>query len=193
MKDINDTWDEDTKRELISVLTNTGALVHGKFNLASGKESTYYLDIKKACCNPNTLSIISRNICRIIPTLVQDIDVVAGIELGGVLIVIAVSLDSRIPMVIVRKKIKSYGIENFFIGEVEDKRVLILEDVTTTGGSVIEAIEKIRGVGGIVDTVITVADRDEGARENLKGIDVELIALVEHSDLKEKNYHNKDN
>ena len=183
----------EVKKELINALIKTGALTHGKFTLASGKESTYYINIKKACADPITLSIISRKICEIMPILFDDADVVAGIELGGVSIVTAVSLDSGIPMVIIRKKVKSYGIENFFIGEVENKRVLLLDDVTTTGGSVIEAVEKIRGVGGIVDTVITVADRDEGARENLKTIGVELIALVDHSDLKENDYHNKDN
>ena len=186
MKNTDNTmWNEDTKRELIKVLINTGALKYGEFTLASGKESTYYLDIKKVCGNPNALYTISKDISRIIPTLIHDVDVVAGIELGGVSIATAVSLNYRIPMVIVRKKSKNYGIENSFIGEIEDKRSLIVEDVTTTGGSVVEAVEKIRGVGGIVNTVITVADRDEGAMENLKAIDVELIALVDHSDLKE--------
>lgn len=187
-----ETWDKNSKKELIIALINTGALTYGKFILASGKESTYYIDVKKACGDPGTLSIISRDMCNFISTL-HNVDVVAGVELGGVSIVTAVSLGSNIPMVIIRKKVKSYGIENFFIGEVENKKVLILEDVTTTGGSVIEAIEKIRGVGGMVDTVITVADRDEGASENLKRIGVELIALVNHSDLKENNYHKKDN
>lgn len=182
----------DTKAELINALIDAGALIHGKFILSSGRESTYYIDIKKAFGNPLVLAIISRKICEILPTL-DRIDAVAGVELGGVPIVTAVSLEYGLPMIIVRKETKNYGIKVNYIGEPDKKRVVMVEDVTTEGGSVMRAIENLRRHGSEIDTVITVADRGEGARENLKKIDVELIALVNHSELMENNYHNKDN
>ena len=173
-----------TKNELLKALINADALKYGKFNLASGRESNYYIDTKKAITDPAVLSIISKKIIESIPTLLCHVDAIAGIEIGGVPIATAVSLESGIPLIIVRKEAKGYGIGDLFIGTVEGKRIVMVEDVTTTGSTVIKGIDKIRDSCGIIDTVITVADRDEGARQNLATLGVELITLVRHSDLR---------
>lgn len=172
------------ENELVRALLGAGALEYGKFNLASGRESNYYINTKKAITDPAVLSIISKKIIESIPTLLCHVDAIAGIEIGGVPIATAVSLDSGIPLIIVRKKSKGYGIGDSFIGNVEGMRIILVEDVTTTGSTVIKGIEKIRDSCGVIDTVITVADRDEGARQNLSNIGVELITLVRHSDLR---------
>ena len=172
------------RNELVRALLDVDALEYGEFNLASGRKSNYYFNIKKAITDPRVLSIISKKVIENIPTLLCHVDAIAGVEIGGVPIATAVSLDTGIPLIIVRKKSKGYGIGDSFIGDVEGKRIVLVEDVTTTGSSVIKGIEKIRDNCGIVDTVITVADRDEGARHNLGIIGVELIALVSHSDLR---------
>ena len=175
-----------TKNELVRALLGAGAIEYGTFYLASGKESNYYINTKKAITDPRVLSIISKKVIENIPTLLCRVDGIAGVEIGGVPIATAVSLECGLPLIIVRKKSKSYGIGNSFIGDVEGKSIVMVEDVTTTGSSVIKGIEKIRDSCGIIDTVITVADRDEGARHNLGILGVELITLVKHSDLRGK-------
>ena len=172
------------ENELIRALLDVDALEYGIFNLSSGRKSNYYFNIKRAITDPVVLSIISKKVIENIPTLFCHVDAVAGVEIGGVPIATAVSLDSGIPLIIVRKKSKGYGIGDSFIGNVEGKRIILVEDVTTTGSSVIKGIEKIRDSCGIINTVITVADREEGARQNLAALGVELIALVRHSDLR---------
>ncbi|MCK5012965.1 MAG: orotate phosphoribosyltransferase [Candidatus Omnitrophica bacterium] len=172
------------RNELVRALLDVDALEYGEFNLASGRKSNYYFNIKKAITDPRVLSIISKKVIENIPTLLCHVDAIAGVEIGGVPIATAVSLDTGIPLIIVRKKSKGYGIGDSFIGDVEGKRIVLVEDVTTTGSSVIKGIEKIRDNCGIVDTVITVADRDEGARHNLGILGVKLIMLVKHSDLR---------
>ena len=172
------------ENELIRALLGADALEYGKFDLSFGRKSNYYFNIKKAITDPAVLSIISKKVIENIPTLLCRVDAIAGIEIGGVPIATAVSLESGIPLIIVRKESKGYGIGDSFIGMVEGKRIVIVEDVTTTGSSVIKGIDKIRDSCGIVDTVITVADRDEGARQNLATLGVELITLVRHSDLR---------
>ena len=172
------------ENELIRALLDVDALEYGIFNLSSGRKSNYYFNIKRAITDPAVLSIISKKVIENIPTLLCHVDAVAGVEIGGVPIATAVSLDSGIPLIIVRKKSKGYGIGDSFIGNVEGKRIILVEDVTTTGSSVIKGIEKIRDSCGIINTVITVADREEGARQNLAALGVELIALVRHSDLR---------
>ena len=172
------------ENELIRALLGAGSLEYGEFNLASRRVSNYYIDIKKAITDPAVLSIISKKVIENIPTLLCQVDAIACVEIGGVPIATAVSLESGIPLIIVRKKSKGYGVGESFIGDVEGKRIILVEDVTTTGSSVIKGIKKVRDNCGIVDTVITVADRDEGAKHNLGIIDVELIALVSNSDLR---------
>lgn len=173
------------KKELIEALVSVGAVKYGTFILASGKESNYYVDIKKAITDPKLLMLITRKIIHITSSP-NRADAVAGIEIGGVPLATAVSLEFDIPMVIVRKQVKEYGVKELFIGEVDGKKILLVEDVTTTGGSAIEGIKKIRDGGGMVDTVVTIVDRNEGARKNLNDIDVNLISLVDDYDLKEK-------
>ena len=170
------------KEKLIAALKDCGAVKFGDFTLASGKKSKYYIDIKKASTDPGTLKIIAKQAAESIRS--TDADVVGGVAVGGIPIATAVSLETLLPLVIIRKSVKDYGTGGRFIGEFRSgSRIILLEDVTTSGGSVMEAIHAIREVEGIVDTVITVVDREEGAEANLRSIGVELVPLVRSSDL----------
>ncbi len=102
---------------------------------------------------------------------------------GGVPIAVAVSLASGRPYAIVRKEAKDHGKSGRIIGEVNGKDVLLVEDVTTSGGSAIYGIEALRAAGAHVDRVVTVVDREAGAREALAEKGVSLQALVRVSDL----------
>ncbi|AEH60491.1 orotate phosphoribosyltransferase [Methanosalsum zhilinae DSM 4017] len=170
------------KKELIKALSDCGAVSFGNFVLSSGKTSNYYIDIKKASTDPETLSLIAEMMSSIIKD--KDIDAIGGVELGGVPIATAVSLRTKLPLTIIRKASKDYGTKSRFIGKVDrGTKIALVEDVTTSGGSVIEAISAIRDTGAIVEAVITVVDRSEGAAEKLKSMDIDLLYLVNADDL----------
>ncbi len=173
---------EKSKQLLIDALKACGAVRFGDFTLASGKKSTYYIDIKKASTDPATLRIIALEATKVIAGM--QADAVGGVVLGGVPLATAVSLESGLPLLLIRKSDKSYGTGGRFVGELRTgSKVLLLEDVTTSGGSVKDAIEAIRAQGGEVDSVVTVVDRESGATDDLASIGVKLIPLVRASDL----------
>lgn len=169
--------------ELIRALKYCGAVKSGDFTLSSGKKSSYYIDIKKATSNPGTLELIARRVVEVIRSEQLCVEAIGGVAVGAVPLATAVSLASGLPLVIIRKSLKEYGTLGRFIGDIEDRNLLMVEDVTTTGGSVIEAIEALRNEGALVDTVITVVDRNEGASSSLENIGVKLIPLVRAGEL----------
>ncbi|MEZ5336315.1 MAG: orotate phosphoribosyltransferase [Methanolobus sp.] len=170
------------KLALIDALKACGAVKFGDFTLASGKKSTYYIDIKKASTDPATLKVIAKEAGAVIKGL--EIDAVGGVVLGGVPLATAVSIETELPLVLIRKSEKDYGTGGRFVGDfAEGSRILLLEDVTTSGGSVMDAIKAIREAGAVVDSVITVVDRESGAEKSLADMDVKLIPLVRASDL----------
>lgn len=170
------------KQILIAALKACGAVRYGDFTLASGKKSKYYIDIKKASTDPKTLKLIA--IQAAIKVKKMDVNVVAGVELGGVPLATAVSMETDLPLLIVRKAIKEYGTKSRFVGDIKpEDNIVMLEDVTTSGGSVRNAVEIIREAGANVKYVICVVDREEGAKESLKEAGTELVPLVTASDL----------
>jgi orotate phosphoribosyltransferase len=170
------------KQELITALKACGAVRYGEFTLASGKKSNYYIDIKKASTDPKTLKLIARQAALKVKEM--DVNVIAGVELGGVPLATAVSMEIELPLLIIRKAVKDYGTKSRFVGDLKSgDKIVILEDVTTSGGSVRNAIEIVRETGANVKYVISVVDREEGAKENLKEAGAELVPLVTASDL----------
>ena len=162
-------------------LEECGAVKYGEFTLTSGKKSKYYVDIKKASTNPGILK-------EIVEQMAEEVDgtKIAGMELGAVPLAAALSLETDIPFLMIRKKKKGHGTGGRIEGDLEEgEKVVVVEDVTTTGGSSIETIEVLRDAGAKVDEVLVVVDREEGASEALKDIDVELIPLVTASQLLE--------
>ena len=173
---------KNLKEELIHSLKESGCIKFGDFLLSSGRRSNYYVDIKRAITNPGILKTIAKMIGYYIGGLDGKI---GGIELGSVPIATAVSLETGRELIIIRKKSKGYGTGSMVEGELkEGDRVILVEDVTTTGGSVMKAVEVIRSMGGVVDRVFVVVDRGEGAKENLEKIGVKLIPLVTVDELR---------
>lgn len=174
--------ENNEKDELIEALKKCEAVKFGQFTLASGKNSKYYVDIKKAISDPVTLKKISDIAsARIDLTTTSRI---GGVALGGVPLATAVSLKTEIPLLLIRKDAKAYGTGGRFVGELEEgDKVILIEDVTTSGGSVLEAVNFLRDFGATVDEVITVVDREEGAEANLWNENVTLNPLVKASDL----------
>ena len=171
------------KQELIQLLKECGAIKFGRFVLTSGAVSDYYIDIKKASTNPNILKKISEAMAE----YAEGYDLIAGMELGAVPLVTALSLQTNIPFVIIRKEKREHETtKQIEGGDVKDKRVLVIEDVTTSGNSVIKTINIIRQNHGKVDEVIVVVDRESGAEEKLQQIDINFIPLVSVSEILKK-------
>jgi orotate phosphoribosyltransferase len=171
------------KNELIQLLKECKAIEFGRFVLTSGAISNYYIDIKKASTKPDVL----KKIAIAMNEYAKGYDLLAGMELGAVPLVVALSLESKIPYVIIRKEKRDHGTGKSIEGEdVKNKRVLILEDVTTSGGSVIKTIQILREHNAKVDEVIVVVDRESGAAEKLSKMDVNFISLLSVSDILNK-------
>ncbi len=121
--------------------------------------------------------IISKNIPK-------KIDLVAGLEMGGIPIATMISHYSKIPALFIRKKAKDYGTCKLAEGgEVKDKKILIIEDVVSTGGAIIDAVNELRKLGAIVDYVLCVIDRESGGKEKLMEHNLNLIGIFTKSEL----------
>lgn len=156
-------------------LVACGALKFGLFTLTSGKQSTYYVNVKMATSQPRLLKEIAQHLRQ----KIGSAEALAGVELGAVPILVALSLESGLPYAIIRKGERTHGTGQKIEGvPVSGKRVLLVEDVTTTGKSVLEAVKVLRTAGATVDRVETVVDRGEGASEALATVQVTLGALV---------------
>ena len=114
-------------------------------------------------------------------------DLLAGMELGAVPLVVALALETNIPYVIIRKEKREHGTgKQIEGGDVKGKNVLLVEDVTTSGGSVVKSIQILRENHAEVDKVLTVVDREAGATDILKKLDVDFIPLVTVSEILKK-------
>ncbi len=172
--------DDGPKEGITAGLISSGALAFGDFTLASGKKSRFYIDIKKAITNPAVL----REIAQAMVPYAARADRIAGVELGAVPLAAAVSLASGKPYLMVRKATKEHGTKKEFEGELaKGEKVLFVEDVITTGGTLRGAIERMRAQGAVVDDVVAVVDREEGGKIALAEITVRLHALVTAKDL----------
>jgi orotate phosphoribosyltransferase len=175
---------EAPKINLLKLLTTHQVIQFGTFTLASGRESDYYVDMKKAITDPVILKEIAQMMAGEIAG--EDVDKIAGPALGAVPIATAVSLASGIPMLMIRKSKKGYGTSKLIEGDlVEGDRVVVVEDVTTTGNSLLKAVQAVKDNGGVVVRALVAVDREEGARENLLKKGVKLEPLVTKSDFQE--------
>ncbi|MDI6719391.1 MAG: orotate phosphoribosyltransferase [Methanomicrobiales archaeon] len=164
--------------EIVKMLKERGAVRFGDFTLASGKKSSYYIDIKSALLDPVLLRRIGDRIAE-----ACTFDVVAGVAVGGIPIAVATALSSGRPYAIVRREPKTHGRADLVIGEVAGKRVLLVEDVTTSGGSVLYGVRALRESGARVEQVVSVVDREQGAAAMLEKEGIRLHPLVRASEL----------
>ena len=172
---------EPSHTEIVRTLLEAGAVRFGDFTLASGEKSDVYIDVKKAWTDPVRLDVLARALAgRVGPT-----DRLGGMELGAVPLVVAVALRTGHSFVVLRKAPKEHGTRQAFEGEISPGlRVLLIEDVTTTGGSTLRSVEIVRGAGGVVDRVLVVVDREVGATAHLAAAGVRLEPLVTLSELR---------
>lgn len=174
------------------------ALLRGTFTLRSGRTSSYYLDKYLFSTRPECLREIARLFADRIGRLSEvprdgwidpvrgtpGADRLAGAELGGIPLVTAASLETGLPCVFIRNQKKDYGTAKQLEGALEPgERIVMLEDVATTGGQALEAADVLRAAGAEVIAVIAVIDRQEGARENIENAGLRFEALFTKADL----------
>jgi orotate phosphoribosyltransferase len=163
------------------LLLAAGAVRFGRFVLTSGQESDVYVDIKQVSTRPERL----RPIAEALAARVRDETLLAGMELGAVPLLVAVSLVTGRPYVIVRKPGRAHGTERRLEGEVPPgATTFLVEDVTTTGGSLLDAVEVLRRAGARVERAVSVVDREQGAEEKLAAAGVRLESLARLSELR---------
>lgn len=161
----------------------------GQFTLASGKQSKYYVDARLTTMSPEGLSVIGPLGLSTLRQSGWEVDAVGGLTLGADPISYAISYasarsDRPLRAFTVRKEVKSHGTGKTIEGPFkEGDRVVVIEDVITTGGSALRAIEAVRAANGIVAGVLALVDREEGGRQAIEGTGVPVISLVAASQI----------
>ena len=175
------TANTDTLRQVLLDLIVKYAYVEGDFTLSSGAKSSYYINCKQVTLNAEGALALGR---LLFDRLREDTAAVAGLTLGADPMVSAVSVvsayeNSPIPALIIRKKPKGHGTKAYIEGPslVEGAKVMVLEDVVTTGGSALTAVERLQEAGYEVTQILALVDREQGGNELYQSKGIEFQAL----------------
>ena len=166
---MNERSKSSGERDRLFALLKEKAYRRGRVVLASGRESDYYFDMKPAMLDPDGAALMAELILQ----QIQDIsaDCIGGLEMGAVPLIAPVAMRStalgrKLPGVFVRKAVKDHGTKKRVDGsDIAGKTVIILEDVTTTGASALDAVNAVTEAGAKVALVVSILDRGEGAAE----------------------------
>ncbi len=157
------------------------AVLRGHFVLRSGATSDYYIDKYRFTTQP---ALLARITDALLPHVPDDTQRIAGTVLGAVPLAVALSLRTGLPSVLVRADAKGYGTSKAVEGELQaGERVLLIEDVVTSGGAAIAALQALRGAGATVKGILAVIDREDGGAERLAAADVPFLALFTRTEL----------
>ncbi|HUU83166.1 MAG TPA: orotate phosphoribosyltransferase [Phycisphaerae bacterium] len=168
-------------RQQLAAAIKEACYLEGDFVLRSGRRSTYYLDKYRFETRPDILTELGRLFAE---RTGPETTTIAGAELGGVALAAAASMAANKPFIIVRNAKKGYGTDKLFEGPLEPgSRVLLVEDIATTGGQVLEAAKAITEAGSTVEKIVCVIDRREGARENIESAGYVFESLFTTADL----------
>ncbi|WP_022663433.1 orotate phosphoribosyltransferase [Paucidesulfovibrio longus] len=179
---------DDLKRRLARLLLNL-SYVEGEVTLTSGRKSDYYFDCKQTALHPEGGWLIGSLFLEMLQG--KGVAGVGGMTLGADPLVSAVSVLSYekncpLPAFIIRKQSKGHGTNQFLEGMknfAPGSRVALLEDVVTTGGTLLTSVERVREAGYEVDSVLCVLDREEGGRERLADAGLSLDAIFTRAEL----------
>jgi orotate phosphoribosyltransferase len=157
------------------------SLLRGEFILRSGRKSNYYLDKYRFETQPDVLVELGKLFAQRVS---EKVNRIAGAELGAVPLAAAAAMACGKPFVIVRNQKKDYGTSKLVEGVLNaGDTVLIVEDVLTTGGQVLEAAKSLKEAGAKIDRIVAVIDRQEGARQNIESAGYIFEALFTTDDL----------
>jgi orotate phosphoribosyltransferase len=171
-----------TTSELIEAIREA-AYLEGDFVLRSGRRSSYYLDKYRFETRPELLGPIGERLAAAVQEFEPDAELLACPVLGGVVLAAATSLASGLPFVIVRDQAKDYGTANRIEGAFEPGRcVCLIEDIVTSGGALLEAVQAVRDAGLQCRNAVCVVDREEGGVDALARHAVRLRSLFRAGD-----------
>lgn len=180
----------DHKQRLKEILLEK-SYREGKFKLSSGKESDFYIDGKQTTLSAEGAYLCGKLIFDLIKKQATPIQAIGGMTLGADPLVTAASMVSYlekqpIPAFIVRKESKKHGTEQYIEGQkniVPGATVALLEDVVTTGGTLLKVIERVEAQGYKVGLIVTIVDRQEGGAETLSAKGYKLVPVFTRQDL----------
>ena len=169
-------------KEFATFLHEKGAIKFGDFTLSSGKKSSYYVDLRMVASFPHQFRKMIKHLQNQIIEKVglENFDYIVSIPTGGLVIASSLAFEIVKPLIYVRNKPKEYGTSKSIEGFIErGKKVLMIDDVTTTGGSIISAIELLKEAGIIVSDSFVIINRMEGAAESLEAKGVKMHQLTD--------------
>jgi orotate phosphoribosyltransferase len=176
------------RAELLELLANRSAK-RGTFVLASGRQSSLYIDARLTTMSPEGLALIGRLGLAALHDAGWEVDSIGGLTLGADPIAYAISYASAatsrpLRAFTVRKEAKTHGTGKLIEGPFRPRdRVAVIEDVITTGGSALRAVNAVVSAGGVVRGVLALVDREEGGRETLEGRGLEVVALARAAEI----------
>lgn len=182
----------DPQRTRLAQLVRDLAVVHGKVTLASGLESDFYVDMRRATLHHEAAPLIGHVMIDMLEEAgysTEEVDAVGGLTMGAdpvatAMLHAAASRGLDLDAFVVRKAAKDHGMRRRVEGpEVAGRSVVVLEDTSTTGGSPLEAVEALREAGAQVLAVAVIVDRDTGARERIEAAGLPYLAALDLADL----------
>lgn len=183
---------QNRRVRLIEIIKDRSVETGRSFKLASGRTSDFYCNLKPTMMDPEGAFLLGHLIAEAIDDTLADL--IGGLEMGAVPLATAAAAMSFSrgkprPAFFVRKQVKDHGTQSLIDGlrrgeTLAGRTVIILEDVTTTGGSSVKAIEAVKAAGAKVALVLTMVDRQEGAAEAFKSIGVPFRALITAAELR---------
>jgi orotate phosphoribosyltransferase len=181
-------WEEEKlflMKQVGILLIKNNAIKFGDYILTSGKRSPYYIDLRLTISSPITMDWVGNALSRIILNEIgrHKIDKLLGVPTAGVPFATVVSQKLSIPLIYYRQARKEHGVRKKIEGILDrNDRVLIVDDLITTGESVIEAAEVVRDQGGVVNELVVLLDREQGGQEKLRSSRIEPHLLFKISD-----------
>jgi orotate phosphoribosyltransferase len=176
-----------TDRDALLSLVKSQAIVHGRVTLSSGREADYYVDLRRTTLSGEAAPLVGRVMLEL--TADWDFDAVGGLTLGAdpiaaAMIHQAAAQGRRLDAFVVRKEAKAHGLQRRIEGpDITGRRVLVVEDTSTTGGSPLTALAAVREAGAVPVGVATIADRDTGAGEKIEAEGVPYRFVYSLADL----------
>ena len=169
-------------KEFAIFLQESGAIKFGNFKLSSGKDSAYYIDLRLVPSFPHQFRKMIKSVQNLISETIglDSFDYIASVPTSGLVIASALAMETVKPLIYIRQKPKDYGTGSLIEGKIPPgSRVVLVDDVGTTGHSLLNAIKALKEAKVVVDSAFVIINRLEGARENLEAEKVKLYEITD--------------